>query len=148
MKIAGLVTSVKNVQQSSFAYPKFVAGWRDASAFGIDASSTTYGTSVWRSQMFNIGKKFVVKRIRIPLAEAVAANMTITPKLFLDDYSSSSTTGLTVINVTNYANSERTVVYTPDISGNHNFCFELRWSGTALLPVLFPIEIEVEMLGD
>ena len=144
----GLVTAVKNVQQSSFAYPKFVVGWRDATAYGLDSQSTTYGTSVWRSQMFNIGKKFVVKRIRLPLAVAVAANVTITPKIFLDDYSSSSTTGLTVINVTNYANSERTVVYTPDISGNHNFCFELRWTGTALLPVLFPLEVETEIIGD
>ena len=143
----GLVTAVKNVRQASFAYPKFIVGWRDSTAYGMDKQSTTYGTNIIRWN-FNIGKKFVIKRIRLPLAAAVAANMTITPKVFLDDYSSSSTSGLTVINTTNYANSERTVVYMPDISGNHNFCFELRWSGTALIPVLFPIEIDVEITGD
>lgn len=145
----GMIYSLKNVQQSSFSYPKFVVGWsKDTNDMGIDTQSTTYGTSIWRSQMFQIGKKFVIKRIRIPLGAAVAANMTITPKVFLDDYSSSSTTGLMVINNTNYANSERVIVYTPDISGTNNFCLELRWSGTALLPVLLPIDIEVEIIGD
>lgn len=144
----GIVTALKNVQQSSFAYPKYVVGWRDSTAFGLDKQSTTYGTSIFRSQMFNIGKRFKITNIRIPLAVAVAANMTITPKVFLDDYSSSSTTGLTVINNTNYANSERTIIYTPDISGKNNFCLELRWTGTALLPILFPILIEVETYND
>lgn len=144
----GIVTALKNVQQSSFSYPKFVVGWRDATTYGLDKQSTTYGTSVWRSQMFNIGKKFKITRIRIPLAQAVAANMTLTPKVFLDDYSSSSTTGLTVINNTNYPNSERVVVFTPNISGNNDFTLELRSTGTALLVPLFPITIDVEVIGD
>lgn len=144
----GIVTALKNVQQSSFSYPKLVVGWRDATSFGLDKQSTTYGTHVFRSQMFNIGKRFKIKNIRIPLAVAVAANMTITPKVFLDDYSSSSTTGLTVINSTNYVESERTIIYTPDISGRNNFCLEFRWSGTALCPILFPILIECEIFGD
>lgn len=144
----GIATSLKNVQQSSFAYPKFVVGARESSGHVLVKQSTTYGTSVFRSQMFNIGEKFTIKRVRMPLATSVGANMTITPKVFLDDFSSSSTTGLTVINSTNYANSERVIVYTPDISGDHNFCLELRASGTALLPVLFPIKIEIERYGD
>ena len=98
--------------------------------------------------MFNIGKKFRIMEIRIPLGAAVAANHIITPTIFLDDFSTSSTTGLTVINNTNYANSERVVKYKPNISGNNNFVLELKWTGTALLPVLFPIEIIVEVRGD
>lgn len=144
----GLVTAIKNVQQSSFAYPKLVIGSRDASNHWLDSQSTTYGTNVWHSPMINIGKKFAIKRIRIPLAAAVAANMTITPKVFLDDFSSSSTTDLTVINSTNYANSNRHIQYYPSIHGNHNFCLELTWSGTALLPILFPIEIDVQEESD
>lgn len=144
----GVVTAVKGVQQASFAHPRYVAGMRESSGTSLVKQSTTYGVSVFRSQMFNIGEKFKVTRIRIPLAVALAANMTITPKVFLDDFSSSSTTGMTVINSTNYANSERVVVLTPDISGDHNFTLELRWSGTALLPVLFPIQIEIETYGD
>ena len=144
------VSSVKNVQNSSFAYPKFVAGAVNDASGDVDlfSQSTTYGTSIFRSRMFNIGNKFRILEIRIPLGAAVATNHTITPTIFLDDFSTSSTTGLTVINNTNYANSERVVKYKPNISGNNNFVLELKWTGTALLPVLFPIEIIVEVRGD
>lgn len=144
----GIVTAVKNVQQASFGSPRFVVGWRDASNFGLDNQGTTYGTAVWRSQMFKINQRFIIKRIRLNLGTAIAANHTITPTVFLDDFSSSSTTGLTVINNTNYTGSQRHVEYYPDIVGDHNFCLELRWTGTALLPVLLPITIDFEVIGE
>lgn len=143
-----IVTALKNVQQASLSSPKLVVGWRDASTYGLDKAGTTYGTSVFHSQLYNIGRKFVIKSIRFNLPVAVAANMTITPKIFLDDFSSSSTAGLTVINSTNYANSERSIQMYPNITGNHNFVLELTWSGTALIPVLLPIFITFDVLGD
>lgn len=140
----GLVTSVANVQQSSFSYPKFAVGWRDANNTKIDTQSTTYGTSVWRSALYRINKPFVIKAIRFGLGAAVAANHTITPTLYLDDYSSSSTSGLTVVNNTNYASSERFIEYRPAISAKSNFVLEFSWTGTALLPILLPIEILIQ----
>lgn len=142
----GLVTAVKNVQNASFSYPKYVVGWRDASGYGLDSSGTSYGTCVWRSRMYNVGKRFIIKRVRIPLGAAVAANHTITPTIFLDDFSSSSTTGMTVINSTNFASSERVAIFYPGVSGVNNFCLELSWTGTALIPVLPPIEIDIDVL--
>lgn len=140
----GLVTALKNVQQEGFSYPKFAVGWRNAGGVGADKQSTTYGTAVWRSRFYQIGKPFTIRRIRFSVAAALTTNMTITPTVFLDDFSSSSTSNLTVVNSTNYAASERTVEFMPDIYGDHNFCLELRWSGTALLPVLLPITIEYD----
>lgn len=139
----GLVTAIRSVQQDSFAYPKFVVAWRDSGATGIDKQSTTYGTTVFR-KYFNLGFKFKVNRIRIPLGTAVAANMTITPKIFVDDFSSSTT--LPVINSTNYIGSERVIDYTfaTPVAGINDFCLELRFSGTALLPVKLPITIDIE----
>lgn len=145
----GVVTCLKAIQHSSFAYPKVVIGHRAASsAFGLDSQTTTYGTGVFRSQVFQLGRKFSIRKIRFTLGAAVAANHTITPKVFLDDFSSSSTTGLTVINNTNYAGSERFITYYPDISGDHNFCLEFVTSGTALLPILLPVEITVDVNDD
>ena len=76
--------------------------------------------------------------------------MTITPKFFIDDFSSSSTNGLKVINTTNYpaAKNYRNILQVPKISGNHNFCLELRCTGTVLLPVLLPIQIDFKLLQD
>lgn len=144
----GLVTAIANVQNSSFSYPKLAVGWRDATSFGVDSQSTTYGTSLIQLPKVVVGKKFVIKQIRFNLANAVAANMTITPTVFLDDFSSSSTTGLTVVNSTNYASSQRHILYYPDINGDHDFTLQFAWSGTVLLPILLPIEVLIETIED
>lgn len=146
----GLVTALKNVQQASYASPRFVLGWRDSGAYGLDKQGTTYGTTIFRSQIFNVNQPFALERIRFSLPTPVATNMTITPKFFIDDFSSSSTNGLKVINTTNYpaAKNYRNILQVPKISGNHNFCLELRCTGTVLLPVLLPIQIDFKLLQD
>jgi len=144
----GIVTSLKFAEQAPFSNPKLIMGHRDAGGPGIDKQSTTYTTNVFRSQMFNIGRKFTIKSLRMTLPVAVATNMTITPKVFLDDFSSDSTSGLTVVNDTNYADSERSVQMYPSISGDHNFVLELRWTGSVLAPVLLPVIIEFEVEDD
>lgn len=144
----GLVTAVKAVEQASFAYPRVVAGWRDGSSTALSKRSTTYGTSIFRTPVIPVGQRFRVVSVRVPLAAAVAANMTITPKIFTDSRSSSTTSGIPVINNTNFANSEQFITFYPDANGNHNFSAELRMSGTALSAVLLPIHIEIETLAD
>jgi hypothetical protein len=80
---------------------------------------------------------------------AVAANMTLTAKIFLDNFTSSSLGSSRTINSANYANEELFVEWKDvDITGNNNFVLELRWSGTALLPVLMPIVIDVDPILD
>jgi len=142
----GMVTAVKYVEQASGSLPRPIIGWRDATNVGVDKVSTTYGVSVWRSQTYNVGRSFKIARIFIPLAAAVGANMTLIPTIFIDNLSGS--TALATINNTNYAASERNIQYYPAIYGRHDFLLELRWSGTALLPVEVPIEIEIELIGE
>ena len=151
----GLVTAICAGQQSSFAYPKLIVGWRGASStFGIDSQSTTYGTSVWRSRMYSYPYNFIVRRITIMLGATPAANMTIQPTIFTNDFSSS--VALTTINSTNTVDSagnpvRKVELYqtgSNEVFGQTNFCLELRWSGTALLPIVGPIEIMVDILDD
>lgn len=137
------VTAMKFIQHSSFAKPIPVIGWTDNAAKGLDKSSTTYTTSYWQSGTFRVGKPFDVVSVTIPLSQAVAANMTVTPKLWFDDASSS--TSLTVINNTNYP-SKRHIWQTPTgAHGANNFFLELVWSGTALCTVALPIEIVIDI---
>jgi hypothetical protein len=144
----GFVTAVKNVQQSSLSFPKVVMGWRDSGGYGLDKQTTTYTTSIFRTRNFVMGRPGIVKEIRFNVSPAIAANMTITPKLFLDDFTSSSTEGLTVVNATNYASSEKTIKYRPDTNFDNNFVLELRFSGTALVDVKLPITFVVELKED
>lgn len=144
----GIVGAVASVQQASFSSPSLVVGYKANATYGIASKGTTYGTSIFHSPAVQVGHRFVIRRIRLNFQKAIAANMTITPTVFVDDFSSSSTTGLRTINNTNYAKSEQFVEFMPNINGKRNFVLELRHSGTALLPVTMPIEIDVETLTD
>lgn len=153
-----VITAVKYVQQLSSISPRVVMGWIDGSgggtAYGLDTiggSNTISAT--WRSQIYGVGKKFRVKRVIIPLSTAVAANHSITPKIYVDDASTTFT--LKAINNTNYTQSERVIYYeaaelesntSGAIKGESNLELELNFAGTAHISVMLPITIEIETL--
>ena len=120
-----------------------------AATYGIDQYSTTGTLVSYMRWMFNVGQKYSITKISIPLAGAVAANTTITPKLYFDDLSSNKT--LTVINNTNYP-SKRKVIYKgtelKDAIGQNNFMLELAWTTTNPLPVALPIMFEIQLWED
>jgi hypothetical protein len=143
----GLISVVKNVQQGS-AFPKFIMGGTDGTNYNLDKNGTTYQTSIFRSENFNVGTTFRVKEISLRLGSAVASNMTITPKLYFDNEATSATG--TVINTTNYPNANKYIDlnsanFGNAVEGKNNFYLELTFSGTALATVLLPIEITLEI---
>lgn len=139
------VTALLYAESSGFLTPKQFAGWSDGSAYGIDLPNTTYGRSILRSDTFRVGEPFKITEVHIPLAQAVGANMTLIPTLYMDDRS--STTALTTINNTNYTASERHIWYpNVEVYGKNNFMFELKLDGTALLTPGLPIIIKGEYL--
>lgn len=144
-----IVSALKYVQQSTNPNQPLV-GWRTGSSnYGISKPSSTasFGNfSIWQSEIINVGQPFAVTKIRLPLGAAVASNMTITPSIYVDDLSSSTT--LDNLNSTNYPNSERNAVYNINVSGNHNFMIQLSFTNTVILPVLLPIEITIETFKD
>lgn len=139
-----------------FGFNNPTIGWTNGSgtsANGLDQQQTQYNNapSIWWSQMYKIGQPFYLKRIKIPLSQAVAANMTITPTVYYDDGISSQS--FTVINSTNFPNGERYINLRTNGSGNNvqgfnNFWLELKWTGSALLTVNLPIQIEFETFPD
>lgn len=144
------VTSVKYVQQDGNIKPKIVIGWNDNIGSGIDKYSTTNTfSSVWRSNIFSVGNTFQISEIRIPFGSSISPNMTVTPKVYLDDLSSSVT--LNTINSTNY-NGKRHVRYKrPSLiqcKGENNFLLELNFTGTVSLPVTLPIVIVLDVFQD
>lgn len=149
------VTAVCLADNAEFGFYVPIIGWSQAgdgstgASYGMDKQATQYNNapSVWWSNLYRIGRPFTINSIRIPLAQAVAANMTLIPTIYLDDGSSS--VALTTINNTNYPNSQQNIVIRPqDLSGKHNFWLELRWSGSALCVVNLPIEIDYDIKTD
>ena len=144
----GLVTALKNVLPNNKMTPNLVIGATDGTNFNLDKRSTTYQTSVWRSRVFQIGDNFTVKRINIPFAQAIGANMTIVPKLYFDNETSSAVG--TTINSTNYSNSEKIALlgtsnFSEATSGSNSFFLEFTISGTALSTIALPIDIIIEV---
>jgi len=144
----GLVTVLKNVLQNNKPHPNLVIGSTDGTKVQLDKRSTTYQTSTFRSRTFEIGSPFTVKRIRVPLVQAVAANMTITPKLYFDSGTSSQVG--TIINNTNYSSSEKFILlgsenFDNNMSASNNFFLEFVISGTSLSAIGLPIVIDIEV---
>lgn len=140
------VTALKYVQQSSNVTPTTVTAWKTDTEQGMEKYSTSaslYSKIRW---MFNLGNKFQVTNVSIPLAGAVASGVIITPTIYLDDLSSNY--ALPVINNTNYPN-KRKVTYKgaelKNITGYNNFILEIAYTGTNPLPVALPIKIEVDL---
>lgn len=142
----GFVSCLKYVQTTGNSVRQPIVGWKDDSGQGLDKSSTTYGTSVWRSEVFRVGRPFQLRKLRIPLAQAVGANMTATVKVLTDNGSTTHT--LTTINNTNFPNSERVISLYPEIEGEQDFIIEIRWTGSALMTVALPISGIIETKED
>lgn len=154
------VTAVAFADATSLGFYVPIIGWTEAGegstgvSHGLDKQGTAYNNapSVFWSQLYRIGVPFKIKKIRIPLVQAIAANMTLIPKVYTDNGVGTTFT-LQTINNTNYPNSDRVIVLRGDsssaaITGKSNFWLELRWSGSALLTVSLPIVIEYEIYDD
>lgn len=126
---------------------------------GIDTPRSSSGSSsgyssfpqMWISQVYKIGQPFKFKKIRIPLAQAMASGMIVTPKIHTDDGKGTTYT-LTAINNTNDPGAFNVVRRSGSagetITGQHNFFLELKWTGETLSVINLPITIEYELLDD
>lgn len=154
---APIVTALKYVQQDSYKQPKMVIAWNDGSGSGLDKYSSNGTVQSVMRWMFNIGQKFEIERIRIPLAGAVDSTTSIQPKVYFDDLTSSpgvsSAPGaaLLTINATN-ALGKRKMLYkgaaVNSYIGQNNFVLELTWSNITPMPVALPILIKVDLKED
>lgn len=153
----GTVTSVCVANDDELGFYVPIIGWRGDGQFGIDKQGTSYSAapSVFWSQMYRIGMPFEIRRIRVPFTKALAANMTVTIKIYYDDGATSET--LTTINSTNFPNTAEgsfglaanfKVNNSGGGRGQNNFWVEVRWTGSALATVSLPIFVEYDVIPD
>ena len=144
------VTSICSASNSELGFYSPIVGWAGDGQYGIDKQGTQYNNapSVWWSQVYRMGTPFRINGIRLPFAQAIAAGMTLTAKIYVDDGSNSQT--LTVIDTSSFPNSERATkgFHNIGIQGQNNFWVELKWTGTNLLTVALPIIIDYELIPD
>jgi hypothetical protein len=148
------VTSVGFVDATQMGFYVPIIGWTQAGdgssgvAHGLDKQGTRYdyAPSVFWSSVFRIGSRFKVTKVHIPLAQEVATNMTVTPKLYFDDGVASL--ALEEISTTKFSGLRDAVIRPFGATGYHNFWLELKWTGSALCTVNLPITIDFELIPD
>lgn len=148
----GVYSLLNNSTSLQFSTP--IIGWSTTGATNaIDIRSTDYSQSIqlWQSQVYKIGQPFKITKINFPLAQPIAANMTVTPTIYTDDgmgttYTGGTSDGLAVINNTNYPGKYGVTMRPVSATGRHNFYLQLAWSGSALCTMSLPITIEYELL--
>lgn len=139
-----IVTCLKSIRRS--AYP--IYGWRttETATFGLEQiSSTGTQASRWRTKVYNIGKRFRITRIRIPMVVAVATGDSVSIRVLVDS-GSVATTGLKTLNATNFPNSERICDFNfvAGVVGYSNFYIQFTFEGTNRQGFSFPITIDYE----
>lgn len=104
--------------------------------------------SVWRSQVFQIGKQFEILQIGIVVAGGLSGAKEIIPTLYFDNEHRSSVG--TAMNTANYPDGDKLVVlsaknFANGVRGNSNFFFQLQFTGSDLAVVKMPLTIQLEI---
>lgn len=139
----GIITAVKYALQGTFSRPILLFGGKSQRnyEYKLEAPSDVYGTTVFRSQIVNIGQKFTINKLTIPLGKALNANTSANVRIYVDD--GSSYQDWKPINSTT-CRTRKYVDFT-SINGENNFFIEITNTGTELLSILLPIKFEVNI---
>jgi hypothetical protein len=145
----GLITAVARIERG-LSFPKFVCGGKGGTGgatYSIFKKANTYTLNIWKSQRFLVNQPFNITKIELSFSISLNVNMEITPILDIDN-GASVITG-TTINNTNYNSGILGVTLRPanfnyNVHGTNNFCLQLNFTGTELIAVTLPINIEIE----
>lgn len=146
---ASICSALKHVQQNQ-AFPQFImggAGGSGGTTYSLFKKGSIYKNHILRKKWM-IGRRFRVTRIALRLGAAITEDMAMTPRLYFDGESRSQNGTEIILN--NYPNGERFIVLTEDnflgnTEGKNDFILELQSTGSALLPILPFIQVEVEI---
>lgn len=138
-----VVSALKFLQRNK----KPIIGWRDGTpAYGLDAiaSSGSYN-SLFRSGLVTPRRRFILRRLVIPLSKAVTSGVIITPTVYVDNESANAV--LTVINETNFASSERIIDFQNlTVHGQHDFYIQFSFTGTTEIGILPSVYYEYDFI--
>jgi len=151
------VTALKFARQYGLHNTSPLVGWarRNPSAgleigFGLNSSTDGgwYAESIFRSQVFRLGRPFKITKLSIPILTSIDASSVVTPILFMDGQS--TTYEQEDITSANYGSSEKLIVQRPtNATGKHNFFLSLDWTPSDdLLTVGLPIIIDGEYIDE
>jgi len=138
-----MVTCLKYPKQTSGSIVQPIIGWDDDTAKGLDKISTTYGNNnVWQSEMLRISRDFQINEVRFSVTPKIAANMAFTVKFVHDG-------GISTLGTINNTNNsgEYQIKLNPAETFYNKGRFLIEWTGSALVSIELPIQVELELLN-
>lgn len=143
------ITALKRALQNE-GLPVIVGqiGYNGSPTYGIDSwDQTALNYGIFMSEMFTLGARFSIDKIRIPLSKSVASGTEIDTYLVTDG-PQVTTLVRSIVNST-HAGKLQIVLY-PNVVGNYSFLVEFvfRNSGGLGPSVLLPVTIEGTILDD
>jgi hypothetical protein len=146
---APLVTSICRFQQASGIAPRFIVGWGDLSAKGLDMyGAAVSGVAFWRSETWLVDRMFDVISIKLTLDDAVGANTEIIPTIIIDESDSYLPT---TINNTNFPGKKTIYLKAPfatKMTGRRCVALQLAFSGVDGRSVMMPIQVTIDEHDD
>lgn len=115
-------------------------------AKGLDKLSTTAAYNSIFRKFFNVGSKFRIEKIRVPLTNDIDSGTSILVNCIIDD--GSDIIPLTNINYTNFPGQRYVTLHPPennDARGQNNFILEFIINGTTEIGISFPVDIDVDV---
>lgn len=149
------INALAYVSQPSGAEPIVVIGTNESIEQTRTLNSSVSG-SIWRSELINVGKRFKINKIAIPLDFGVGSSTQVQVRIYYDN--SNTTVQLNDINDSSFENGARRIVYKErEISeagsgGAANYTpyynFFIEFTINSNNAIMLPIEIEVDTIDD
>jgi hypothetical protein len=140
----GLVTALAYPFQDSFSRPALAMGWigSGGSTYGIDTRSTdNYDNFIFKSQLYEVGRKFTIRRILINFADDLVSGDDLDVYIW---HSNGTKTLAQTVGGSSFAGQRHAEIF-PDISGENNFMLQIELQSGTLLTVELPIVIEFDV---
>lgn len=136
------VTAVKYVQVNGKIIQPII-GWEDDTTVGLDKITTGAGDGVIRLEVIvpeTYGRNFILKELKIPFVQAMAADMGFTVYVYGDNAINNRTfkvgySGTDVIAV----KGKKQIILNPNIEFENNVFIQIEFTGSVLLTIALPI---------
>ena len=135
-------------EQKSDDVLRMVVGWGGGSDTGLDKYSSSATLFSQIRLHFEIGSKFTVEKIRIPLDKNVGTDNAVSVTVLTDN--SGMSHSLTTINSSNFSGKSTILYKRPElaVNGEQNLELRMEFNGTEAIGIRLPIDITVETFDD
>lgn len=141
------ITALKYIWQDSGLTPRIILGSNGSIPALEQTGSGGVNHSVF-AYLFNIGKPFTIRRIRIPLTTAVSSTTSIAARVYCDQPTNPTVYDFSTINQANFDTKWAVALSKDAVRGENHFIVQFTFNGTDGNALALPILIDIDTFDD